>query len=255
MPIRTTKLLLMLPVLFTISSCANFEWYRGYGDTADAARTYERFLPRAEAGDPEMQNLLGYMLAYGEESDRDLERAHSWFHKAAATGHKLARRNDAYMHSFFNTGAPGVPSNLATDHGRGVTQQQGLSIDIKAADENAILTPDPRVTSGGNSYAAFCAGCHGFNGIAAYVNAPSFAMNERLEKSDSTLFRNVSNGMNECPGWGGILPDEELLDTIAFIRTLRVSFEMGIAKSPRQAPQRHFLFGAMSQDSYFYRVN
>jgi len=42
--------------------------------------TYERFLPLAVAGDPAIQNFLGYMFTYGEGVERNYEEAHYWFH-------------------------------------------------------------------------------------------------------------------------------------------------------------------------------
>ena len=40
-------------------------------------------------------------------------------------------------------------------------------------------------------YITFCAGCHGFNDIAYYVNSPSFALGERLQKSDHELQKSI----------------------------------------------------------------
>ena len=96
---------------------------------------------------------------------------------------------------------------------------------------------------------------HGLNGIAAYVNSPSFAMNDRLEKSDLELLRSVSSGIGEMPGWGGALSEMELLDAITFIRTLRPSFEAGIGQTLRRTPERYFLFGAMRHNNAAYRNN
>ncbi|UCH40770.1 MAG: sel1 repeat family protein, partial [Gammaproteobacteria bacterium] len=61
--------------------------------------TYERFLPLAVAGDPAIQNFLGYMFFHGEGVDLNYEEAHYWFHAAAEEGDALAQRNLGIFHS------------------------------------------------------------------------------------------------------------------------------------------------------------
>ena len=50
--------------------------------------------------------------------------------------------------------------------------------------------------------------------------APSFAKGERLEKSDAELLRSVRDGLSRMPPWGVILSEREILDAIAYVRTL-----------------------------------
>jgi mono/diheme cytochrome c family protein len=65
-----------------------------------------------------------------------------------------------------------------------------------------------QAVSGEKIYLQFCGGCHGFNGIAWYVNSPSFALRERLEKSDVELTNSIKNGLGAMPAWEYMLgPD------------------------------------------------
>jgi hypothetical protein len=62
----------------------------------------------------------------------------------------------------------------------------------------------------------FCAGCHGLNGIAGYVGAPSFALGERMEKSDRELMGSITGGHEVMPEWGDKLPDGLLIEALRF---------------------------------------
>ena len=48
---------------------------------------------------------------------------------------------------------------------------------------------------GSEVYLTFCAGCHGFDGIAAYPPAPSFALGERLHQSGRRWRRPLENAL------------------------------------------------------------
>ena len=88
----------------------------------------------------------------------------------------------------------------------------------------------------------FCAGCHGFNGIAYYVNSPSFALGERLIKDDVELERSIRSGTGLMPGWGALLSHEEIRDILRFVRTLPIAFETGIANDLNDPPPLFFHF-------------
>lgn len=70
--------------------------------------TAEKYLPLAMSGQAEYQNLLGFMLFFGEGIERDPEEAHVWFHLAAEAGHPTAQRNLAVLHQL----GLGVDRNL-----------------------------------------------------------------------------------------------------------------------------------------------
>lgn len=86
------------------------------------------------------------------------------------------------------------------------------------------LTPNfseaVELITGSENYVKYCADCHGATGISVMPDAPSFAKNEGLIKSDTDLLNSINNGKNAMPMYRGILNDQEILDIIFFIRTL-----------------------------------
>ena len=73
---------------------------------------------------------------------------------------------------------------------------------------------------GSELYAKHCAGCHGESGMSVMLGTPNFAENESLIKPDSLLLQTITNGDGTMPSYLGILQELEMLDVIAFIRTL-----------------------------------
>jgi len=74
---------------------------------------------------------------------------------------------------------------------------------------------------GGQIYALHCATCHGPAGQGGIPGAPRFNRGERLMQSDFTLLATVRRGRNVMPAFGGVLRDREILDVIAYVRTLQ----------------------------------
>lgn len=183
---------------------------------AGSGSTYQRLLGRAQAGDAESQNAVAYMLYHGEGAPQDSAQAREWFARAAMKGNERARRNLASMALL------PAPAADARRPASGGDLRQGEQL-----------------------YLTFCSGCHGVNGISAYEHSPSFAFGERLEKGDAQLMRSLSGGSQEMPGWDGQLTRGELLELLAFVRTLRERYEAGIAAPLRAAPSSYYLFGPM----------
>lgn len=77
------------------------------------------------------------------------------------------------------------------------------------------------VIKGSQIYAKHCAACHGPNGISVMPGAPHLARGERLMQSDLSLLASFKAGKNAMPAYVGILTDREILDVIAYSRTLR----------------------------------
>ncbi len=69
-------------------------------------------------------------------------------------------------------------------------------------------------------YQRHCAMCHGNNGAAMMAGAPDFNRGQGLMRSDRMLLERIRTGKNACPAYRGILNDQEILDVIAYIRTL-----------------------------------
>lgn len=77
------------------------------------------------------------------------------------------------------------------------------------------------VTKGAQLYAMHCTSCHGRNGVSVMPGAPNFSRNEGLMQPDFVLMTSIRIGKNAMPGYVGILKDTEILDVIAYMRTLR----------------------------------
>lgn len=69
-------------------------------------------------------------------------------------------------------------------------------------------------------YTTHCAVCHGPTGISRMPGAPNFARQEGILKPDFTLLSTIRSGRNAMPAFQGILSDRDIMDAIAYIRTL-----------------------------------
>jgi cytochrome c6 len=69
-------------------------------------------------------------------------------------------------------------------------------------------------------YTSNCAICHGPTGRAVMPGTPNFARQEGILKPDMTLLATIRSGRNAMPAYQGILSDRDIMDVIAFIRTL-----------------------------------
>jgi mono/diheme cytochrome c family protein len=215
--------------------------------------TFAKYLKLAERGDPDAQNLIGFMLYFGEGVRMDRAAAHHWFHLSADQGNASAQLNLALMHYI----GGGVPRDIqeAEHYLRFARESKAKLADAASMldvpdnlDElanRAVRLLQIQDSSGESAYLTFCGGCHGFNGIAAYVQAPSFALAERMEKSDAELFRTIITGHGVMPRWENKLPDDVLLDALRFVRTLPLQYRNGIAQVRRAPPSLYFLFGPM----------
>jgi cytochrome c6 len=74
---------------------------------------------------------------------------------------------------------------------------------------------------GGETYARLCANCHGQNGRPVMPGAPNLTRVDTLMRPDAVLMQSVRAGRNAMPGFQGMLRDTEILDVIAYLRTLQ----------------------------------
>lgn len=77
------------------------------------------------------------------------------------------------------------------------------------------------IGNGARIYNTHCIGCHGVGGQSALPEVPKFATGDRLMQPDFTLMQTIRTGKGIMPSFFGILRDQEMLDVIAYIRTLR----------------------------------
>lgn len=69
-------------------------------------------------------------------------------------------------------------------------------------------------------YDTHCVKCHGPRGVPVLVGAPYFSRGERLVQPDLVLMEKIKAGRNAMPSFRGVLRDHDILDVIAYIRTL-----------------------------------
>jgi cytochrome c6 len=88
----------------------------------------------------------------------------------------------------------------------------------------ALAFPPPGwaadVRNGERLYTMHCGGCHGPNGVPQMPGAPDFKRGRALLRPDAELLRGIRRGRGAMPGYFGILTDREILDVVAFTRTL-----------------------------------
>jgi cytochrome c6 len=76
------------------------------------------------------------------------------------------------------------------------------------------------ITKGGTLYATHCASCHGAGGVPVMPGAPNFRRMESLMRPDMQLLTSIRAGKGAMPGYFGVLRDREILDVVAYLRTL-----------------------------------
>jgi len=194
--------------------------------------TYERFLPLAVAGDPDIQHFLGTMHFYGEGVELNYDEAHDWFHLAAEEGNFKSQRNLGIFHSrllpripekYFDPEEANLWFSLAAASSRDpeistlVSRSYGKFL---TANAEKLLKETEKRHIGETIFVTLCAGCHGFDGHAPYSGAPSFALGQRLKQSNSVLVDSILNGKGLMSAWGSTLSKEQALATVSYIRRL-----------------------------------
>jgi len=94
----------VLLLCFLLASCGEEKAV----ETGEAVESEEATQERAELGDVEAQNSLGWMYYKGEEVPKDDVEAAKWFRKAAEQGVAIAQRNGAMLYA----NGKGVPKDM-----------------------------------------------------------------------------------------------------------------------------------------------
>jgi cytochrome c6 len=76
------------------------------------------------------------------------------------------------------------------------------------------------IQRGGTMYSTHCAVCHGANGTPVMPGAPNFRRMESLMRPDMQLLIAIRNGKGAMPAYFGVLREREIMDVIAYLRTL-----------------------------------
>ena len=74
---------------------------------------------------------------------------------------------------------------------------------------------------GASIYSQYCADCHGNRGKPNMPGVPDFTRNQRLMQSDLVLVKSISIGKGMMPAFQGRLSESDILDVIAYLRTLQ----------------------------------
>ena len=77
---------------------------------------------------------------------------------------------------------------------------------------------DPR--NGAKIYNNHCASCHGAQGNGMMPGMPNFLRGEGLLKPDAALVQTLERGAGMMPAFRGLLTTQELLDVVAYLRTM-----------------------------------
>lgn len=76
------------------------------------------------------------------------------------------------------------------------------------------------INRGAATYGKHCAMCHGANGTPVMPGVPNFRRTEALMKPDMQVLASIRGGKGAMPAYFGILRDNEILDVVAYLRTL-----------------------------------
>lgn len=106
---------------------------------------------------------------------------------------------------------------------------RSLALAVIAAAWPGAAWPDPTrgadppdLASGQEIFEEYCAACHGYDGTRIIPQAPNFSDGESLEKEGSDLLASIRDGKGEImPLWSNDLSDQQMLDVLAYIMTLR----------------------------------
>lgn len=74
--------------------------------------------------------------------------------------------------------------------------------------------------NGAKLYATHCVSCHGKKGEGVMPGAPNLTRGNSLLQPDGSLLEKIKKGRNAMPGYYGILKEREILDVVAYLRTL-----------------------------------
>ena len=105
--------------------------------------------------------------------------------------------------------------------------------------------PKTGIALGRDVFLTYCSGCHGFDGQAFYPPAPSFAMGDRLIKSDLELMNSILRGRGAMPSWESKLPRLWLKEALAYIRFMA---RTGDSDAPGSWDGRYFIFTPLGSD-------
>lgn len=97
-------------------------------------------------------------------------------------------------------------------------QSSLLALVIMVLSYSNVWAADPK--NGAKLYAKQCVRCHGTNGTPVFPGVPDFKRSNALMKADADLKGKIMTGSGMMPAFQGLLEEEEILDVIAYMRSL-----------------------------------
>lgn len=91
-----------------------------------------------------------------------------------------------------------------------------LALGAAAASASAI-----DLARGQRLYNLHCASCHGITGIPIMPETPNLAMRDGMNQPDVVIMQSLKMGKRNKPPFFGRLNDQELLDILQYVRTMR----------------------------------
>ena len=82
----------------------------------------------------------------------------------------------------------------------------------------AAQAADP--TNGQKLYNRHCTNCHGDRGRPILPGVPDFSRHQGLMQPDRNLIATIKSGKGVMPSFKGLLTDDEMLDVVAYLRTM-----------------------------------
>lgn len=76
------------------------------------------------------------------------------------------------------------------------------------------------ILRGAEVYRQHCANCHGATGTSTWPGAPNLARREAPLRTDQALLQILRAGRGAKPAFQGMITDADILNVIAFSRTL-----------------------------------
>lgn len=114
-----------------------------------------------------------------------------------------------------------LPGQIALEHSGLDIRRLLLAVAVLVFLQLAARADAADVFNGRQVYEMHCQTCHGENGESMMPGIPNFAFGDGLFQSDPDLLASIREGKNMMPAYRGIIEDNEMLDVIAYLRSLQ----------------------------------
>ena len=111
-----------------------------------------------------------------------------------------------------------VSSQAGTARTRGWARSRVVVLAISSL--LVVAAQAASIDRGQQLYASYCANCHGQNGTPVWPGTPDFKRSTSLMRPDAQLMAVIRQGKGAMPAYVGIIKERELLDLVAYLRTM-----------------------------------